>query len=100
MSLRRIANLTVQIPDGSRLWKATGGPRAWSDEYAGLMANRHGLEVLAWQQTEDGSNGKNSPSAPEPPLWFQDADAHESKLERKARALLRQERAQIESHHN
>ena len=83
----------MQLPNGSRLWEATGGGRAWSDEYTGLMIVRHGVDVLAWQQTEDGSKGNNSPKPLEPPEWFEDAEQRDSAMERKARALLRQEKA-------
>lgn len=57
------------------------------------MINRHGLDVLAWQQSKDGSEGKNAPKPIEPPEWFEDAALRDSAMERKARALLRQEKA-------
>lgn len=91
--MREVADLALQLPSGCRLWQATGGAQAWSDVFTGLMINRHGLDVLAWQQTKEGSEGKNAPKLIDPPEWFEDAALRESAMERKARALLRQEKA-------
>lgn len=75
----------MQIPAGGQLWQATGGSRAWSDTYAGLIANHHGLRVLEWRQTEDGQKGRNAPDPEQPPAFYTDVDARVSKADANAR---------------
>lgn len=85
ITLRRLATLTMQLPAGGQLWQATGGARAWSDTYAGLVATHHGLSILAWQQTEDGQKGKKPPSPAEPPPFYTEVDEQISKADANAR---------------
>lgn len=85
ITFRRLATLTLRLPAGGQLWQATGGARAWSDTYAGLVATHHGLNVLAWQQTEDGQKGKNGPDPAEPPPFYTDVDERISTADANAR---------------
>lgn len=53
----------------------------------------HGVRVLAWMKTEDGSKGRNPPKAEEPPTPFGQKKAEEVRADQKADAwMLRQER--------
>jgi hypothetical protein len=66
---RHLADLVTYLPPGCALWRATGGPLAWSDEVHALMEVEFGLRVLAWQKSEDGAYHRNPPKRiPPPPL--------------------------------
>ena len=65
--LLELADLVAHLPPGCALWRAAGGPLAWSDEVHMLAKVEHGLRVLAWQKTEDGSKGRKPPKPLEPP---------------------------------
>lgn len=93
LTLRRVAVLATQLPAGSRVWQATGGPRAWSDEYHGLLAVMNRVERLEWRKTEDGSKGKNPPQMQEPPPFVGDAQAKASTADAKAQEFMRRQRA-------
>lgn len=100
LTFRRAATLALTLPAGSALWQATGGPRAWTDEYAGLMGVVHRLDILAWQQTEDGQKGRKQPTPPAPPTWFEAAETRESSALSKAERFLARERARREQPHS
>ena len=79
------------LPPGCALWRATGGPLAWSDEMHLLSQIEYWGQIADWRLTKDGHNGSNPPDAHRPPLPGQDAEAAESQLEAKVRR--HQERA-------
>lgn len=88
-----LADLVAHLPPGCALWRASGGPLAWSDEVHMLARVDHGLRVLAWMKTEDGQKGKNPPKSEEPPLAAGQVRQEEARAEQKADAwMLRQER--------
>lgn len=62
-----LADLVAYLPPGCALWRAAGGPLAWSDEVQMLARVEHGVRVLAWMKTEAGSKGQNPPKPVEPP---------------------------------
>lgn len=89
MPLLDLADLVANLPRGCALWRATGGPLAWSDETHMLAAVRHGLDILAWQKTEDGSKGRNQPKPIEPPASVYDQREKEQRLSARAAAYLK-----------
>lgn len=92
----RAANLAVNLPPGSMLWRAVGGPLAWTDEMHLLARQEHALRVLAWQKTKAAENGQGFPDPIEPPGSVLARRAEEAKLDRRARAFLRrQQRAEV-----
>lgn len=93
LTLRRAAVLTHQLPAGSRLWQATGGPKAWSDEFHALMVVEWRLQILEWRKTEDGSKGKNPPQMQEPPKFVGDEQKKAHTADAKARQFMRRQQA-------
>lgn len=71
----------MKLPGGSRVWQATGGAKAWSDEFAGLMVVEHRIRHLIWTKSEDAENGKtnSAPKMIEPPEFEGDVEAREQK---------------------
>lgn len=84
--LLELADLVVHLPPGCALWRAAGGPLAWSDEVHMLAKVEHGLRVLAWQKTEDGSKGRNQPKPIDPPALAGEVREVEAARDAKARA--------------
>lgn len=84
-----LADLVANLPPGCALWRATGGPQAWSDEMHALVAVKHGLDVLAWQKTENGAKGKNPPTPYDPPKSAAEVQAEEAKIVSRAEAYKR-----------
>lgn len=93
LSFRRAAVLATQLPAGSRLWQATGGPRAWSDEYHALMVVANRVERLEWRKTEDGAKGKNPPGMYETPPFVGDEQAKASRADMKAQRFIQRQQA-------
>jgi hypothetical protein len=88
-----LADLVANLPPGCALWRAAGGPLAWTDEVHMLARVEHGVRVLAWMKTEDGAKGRKFPEAAEPPLASGEVKQEEARMEQKADAwLLRQQR--------
>lgn len=88
-----LADLVANLPPGCALWRAAGGPLAWSDEAHLLARVEYGVRVLAWMKTEDGSKGRKPPEALEPPRAAGEVRAEEAAQEQKADAwMLRQQR--------
>lgn len=81
-----LADLVVHLPPGCALWRAAGGPLAWSDETHMLTRIDHGIRVLAWMKTEDGAKGRKPPKAEEPPRLDREVNADEAKMSAKAEA--------------
>ena len=86
-----LADLVAWLPPGSPLWRAVGGPLAWSDDVQMLAAVEFRLRVLAWQQTEDGRKGRKAPAPPSPPPYAHERDVEKQKIT--ARAAAHAERA-------
>lgn len=79
------------LPPGSALWRATGGPLAWSDEMHMLAQVEYWGQVDDWRRTKDGQDGNNPPDAHRPPATAAEANEAEDRLEQKM--LRHQERA-------
>lgn len=92
LSLRKAAALVAQLPPGSRVWQATGGPRAWSDTVHTLMVLELRLRYLLWAQTDDGEKGKNPPKMQPYPELESDEEAKAAKADSKAEIFLRRQR--------
>lgn len=86
-----LADLVAWLPPGCPLWRAIGGPLAWSDEMQMLSVVDFRLRVLAWQQTDDGHKGRKAPTPPKPPPYAHERDAEKQKIT--ARAAAHAERA-------
>lgn len=89
MSLPDLADLVANLPPGCALWRATGGPLAWSDEVHMLAAVEFRLRVLAWQKSEDGQKNRKQPKPIEPPESVYERRASESREWEKMQAFLR-----------
>lgn len=88
-----LADYVAHLPPGCALWRAAGGPLAWSDEVHMLARVDHGVRVLAWMKTEDGSKGRKPPTPEEPPMPSGQEKADVARAEQKADAwLLRHQR--------
>lgn len=61
MSVLDLADLVAHLPPGCALWRATGGPLAWTDEMHLSAATQHTIAVLHW-----GLAGGKAADRPEP----------------------------------
>ncbi len=68
------------------LWRAAGGPLAWSDEVHMLARVDYGIRVLAWMKTEDGQKGRKPPKPEVPPAPGAQVREEESRTNAKAEA--------------
>lgn len=94
MGASDLADLVAWLPSGSALWRATGGPLAWTPaEHVGALIV-HGLDRLEWRQTEDGAKGRNPPKPIAPPPYAGEATEEDAKTARKARAYAAREARQ------
>jgi len=84
-----LADLAANLPNGCALYRATGGPAAWSDEMHMLSRVERGLRVLAWQKTKDGKNGSNVPEPIHPPATAHEKQAKADKMASRREAYLR-----------
>jgi len=89
LTLMDLADLTAHLPPGCALWRATGGEIAWSIEAHLLVRVENDLRVLAWQNTEDGSKGRNRPEPIEPPKSARDRHTEERRVSERAAAYMR-----------
>jgi hypothetical protein len=90
-SVRRLAEMMAWLPPGCALWRSFGGPLSLSAEAARLDLVEYRLRVLAWQQTEDGSKGRNRPDPPTAPPYAGERRRSDAEAERKAAAYLRRQ---------
>lgn len=88
---RRLSVLTLQLPDGSRIWQATGGPKAWSDEVLTMMILDLRLRELFWTKTKDGQDGKNPPEIAPYPRHEDEVQAEADDLDAKAKKFQQME---------
>ena len=92
VSLLDLADLVEGLPPGCALWRATGGPMAWTNEMHMISAVLHRLDVITWQNTgimQQKPKGKAPDPVPSPPFKGQE-DAKVSVIENKrARRLAR-----------
>lgn len=89
VTLLDLADLVAGLPPGCALYRAIGGPLAWSDEVHMLAAVEFRLRVLAWQKTDDGSRGRNQPKPIDPPKSVYEKQAEQRELSRRAQAYLK-----------
>lgn len=84
---REVADLAAWLPAGSAMWRAIGGPAAWTDETRALMDVEFQLRVLDWRL---GRRGKGKrPQPPKPPPYAHEKRKAESKQARKAERFMR-----------
>lgn len=89
LSVRKAANLAAHLPPGSSVWRAEGGPLAWSDDVALLSAIEFNSHVAWWMKTKDGSRGTKPPKAMRPPP----SKSEQAATEAKARQVLARRKA-------
>lgn len=75
-----LADLTASLPPGCALWRATGGPNAWSDETHMLAYVKHGLDVLAWQKSGNPPKKSDYPKPIEAPPYTHEVKARQEKV--------------------
>jgi hypothetical protein len=84
-----LADYVANLSPGCALWRATGGPLAWSDETHMLAAVEFRLRVLAWQKSEDGRKNRNQPKPINPPESVYKKRAQQQRVASKAEAFQR-----------
>jgi hypothetical protein len=89
VTLLDLADLVANLPAGCALYRAIGGPMAWTEEVHLLAAAEFRLRVLAWMKTEDGPKGRNQPKPIDPPKSVYEKQAEQRELSRRAQAYLR-----------
>lgn len=67
LGLLEASDLAYGLPPGSAVWRAEGGPMAWTDEVHFLSAIEYNTHVAYWLKTKDGSKGRNPPEPNKPP---------------------------------
>lgn len=89
LTLMELADLAANLPPGCALWRATGGDIAWSIEAHLLARLEYDLRILAWQNTEDGSKGRNRPEPNQAPRSAHEQQTEERRTSERAAAYLR-----------
>ncbi|MFB7798931.1 hypothetical protein [Isoptericola sp. NPDC056134] len=87
-----LADLVVNLPPGCALWRATGGPMAWTDETHVLVGLLHRLDVLAWQNTavmQRKPRGKAPKPIEPPPFAHEQAVTEQRAASKRDRYLER-----------
>ena len=74
----------MQLPPGSRVWQALGGPLAWAQQDYWNSQLFHALNIANWQRSENGRKGKNAPEVPKPPLYSHEKRRQQKIMDRKA----------------
>jgi hypothetical protein len=87
------ADLAVNLPPGSAVWREHGGPMAWTQAEHFAAAQLHALQVANWQRTKDGSRGVNAPHPVEPPRSREDRERAASRINARAQAFLERQKA-------
>lgn len=83
---REAADLVKWIPSGAALWRAIGGPAAWSDETRALMDVEFQIRILDWRMR--GGKGKR-PQPIKPPVYAHEKRRADAKQARKAERFMR-----------
>jgi len=84
-----LAEYTAWLPPGCALWRAIGGPPAWSDETRLLTYVDLHVRELAWMQTKDAKEGRNRPKPVEPPAFAPDREREAERAAAKYEAMQR-----------
>jgi hypothetical protein len=94
-----LADYVAHLPLGCALYRASGGPLAWTTDVHMLSHVLHGLDILTWQNTGIMTrNPKGSQPVPmEPPKSVAEARAAEARVDakRERRDLRRQSRMKL-----
>ena len=91
VSLPDLADLVIWLPAGCALWLAMGGPASLSPESEQLRTLDYRLRILSWQQTKDGSDGRNQPKPPERVKWAHERAAEAMAVDEKSSAWARRQ---------
>lgn len=78
----------MNLPPGSAVWRATGGPLAWSSEDYFSSQIFHALNIANWQRTENGRKGKGAPTEPQPPEYAHVKKKRVAEMSSKAERFL------------
>lgn len=80
MGLFEASDLAAYLPPGSAVWRAEGGPMAWTDETHMLSAVEYNTHILYWMKTKDGSKGNKPPTPHQPPKSKSQEAADEARV--------------------
>lgn len=75
MTMPDLADYVAGLPPGCALWRATGGPLAWTHEMHLMSALLHRLDIMTWQNTgmmQQKPKGKAPEPIAPPPLKGQE----------------------------
>lgn len=97
LTLTELADAVRWLPPGCALWRATGGPLAWSDELHMLVGMEFRLRRLEWMQTKNAQSGRNAPKALTPPPYARDATVKAEKSGARADAWKRRQARRSEA---
>ena len=84
-----LGDLFGNLPLGCAVWRAIGGPLAWSEESHRLNLIEYRLRVIAWQQSKDGRENRNHPKPPESPPYADEGSREHAHAQRQAAAHKR-----------
>lgn len=88
----RLAGLAAHLPPGSAVWRALGGPQAWTDEVWMLAQVEYATRVVAWQKTKAAQSGRDKPEPLKPPASRTAAQVAAATAQRRAEKYLRRAR--------
>lgn len=91
LSILVLSDLTTNLPPGCALWRAIGGPDAWSAEMHLLNHIEWRLQILDWRQTKNGREGRNAPKLSKPPAYASEKSPDNAHTERQAAAYQRRQ---------
>ncbi|HXH34325.1 MAG TPA: DUF5361 domain-containing protein [Plantibacter sp.] len=91
LPLRELSELVANLPPGCALWRATGGPNAWSAEMHLLNHIEWRLQILDWRKTPNGQKGRNQPKLSKPPAYASEDSPENAHTERQAAAYQRRQ---------
>ena len=89
--LRELAEYTAHLPPGCALWRAVGGPNAWSAEMHLLNHIEWRLHILDWRKTPSGQKVRNQPKLSDPPAYASEKVPENAHTERQAAAYQRRQ---------
>lgn len=81
-----LSDLVAWLPPGCALWRAYGGPAAWTDEVRALLAVEYAVRVSDFHQTK--GKGKK-PEPPKMPPYAHEDRSEVSHMQRQAEARAR-----------
>ncbi|AQX79652.1 hypothetical protein BWO91_06310 [Plantibacter flavus] len=91
INIIELADYAANLTPGCALWRAIGGPNAWSPEMHLLNHIEWRLQILDWRKTKAGREGRNQPKLSKPPAYAHEASPDNAHTERQAAAYQRRQ---------